>query len=282
LDAAGAVAANLAPRDIAFPYVYKFAAIVFFEQGKFDDAQNANDRYLAWVSKSGRVDDRAKELRQTIKDKQMPVVAAAVGPRSRVRPLRPGTSVGMIGTPAAGMVCCLVNDPDGTLFLLSADHVFGHDIGQKIVQPAGADGGKVADVVAEVTRVGDTVTLARILDPNNVRAEILNYGKIAGIATAVEVDQPVVTYRRSGEKQDGVIRSIGSAVSISTGSATDSKKALQNVIITSNISGPGDSGAAVLTADGKLIGMIYAGSQSTTVVIPIGPILKELNLKLVQ
>jgi hypothetical protein len=56
---------------------------------------------------------------------------------------------------------------------------------------------------------------------------------------------------------------------------------MEGVIETTSISGAGDSGAPVVTEDGKLVGMVYAGSGTTSIVIPIGPILDALDVELV-
>jgi S1-C subfamily serine protease len=48
----------------------------------------------------------------------------------------------------------------------------------------------------------------------------------------------------------------------------------------------GDSGAPVLSTDGKLLGMVFAGSEAPggeiTFALPIGPVLKALEVELAQ
>ena len=56
----------------------------------------------------------------------------------------------------------------------------------------------------------------------------------------------------------------------------------EGLIETENISGPGDSGAPVLTEDNKLVGMVIAGTPTTTIVMPIKAILGALDVELLQ
>lgn len=45
-------------------------------------------------------------------------------------------------------------------------------------------------------------------------------------------------------------------------------------------SSPGDSGAPVVTEDGKLVGLLFAGANDQTFVMPIQPILAALKVEL--
>lgn len=283
LDKAGEIAAGLVTRSVGFPYVDKFAAIVFLEQGKLPEAELANERYLAWLKSSGRTDRRTTEIRDAISDRSPPPQPVMVGPRKRIRPVQPGTTAGILDVVGSGMICCLVDMPDGRRGLLSANHVFGSKIGASIVQPGTSDGGKQNEVVAEVVQVSTTAAVATLLKNVASNPQILGFGPITGIAAIVpsDIGQVVVMYGRDGARREGKILGVNAAIAVSTDDDPRNNVTLTNVIVTSNISSPGDSGAAVLTAEGKLVGMIYAGSQSTTIVVPIESVLAELNASLV-
>jgi hypothetical protein len=282
LEQAGKLVTRLVTRNLKFPYVDKLAAIVFLEQGQYNDAERANERYVAWVEKSGRNDQRALEIRQIIKDKSPPPLAAAAGPKSRIRPVRPGTSTGVLGTAGSGMICCLVQMQDGGQALLSADHVFGRTIAAEIVQPGVSDGGKAPDVVADVVASAGAATIARLRNGETANPDIFGFKKITGVEKAITPNQEVFVYGRDGQRRQGTVLAVNATVDIATNNAADGEATLKNVIVTTNISGPGDSGAPVLTGDGELVGMIYAGSQSSTIVVPIYSVLNELKVTLVQ
>ena len=55
----------------------------------------------------------------------------------------------------------------------------------------------------------------------------------------------------------------------------------EGLIETTKFSEGGDSGAPVLTTDNKLVGMVFAGSRSSSFVMPIQPVLKALSVELV-
>ncbi len=52
------------------------------------------------------------------------------------------------------------------------------------------------------------------------------------------------------------------------------------LISTTPMSQPGDSGAPVLTADGRLVGYVFAGSHQETYLMPAVAVLKALGVTL--
>lgn len=54
------------------------------------------------------------------------------------------------------------------------------------------------------------------------------------------------------------------------------------MIETSPISAPGDVGAPVVNDGKELVGFVYAGSESSTLVMPIQPVLDLLGVRLVD
>jgi hypothetical protein len=90
------------------------------------------------------------------------ITACSLDRRTRLRPVRPGISVGHQGG-STGTFGCVVRR-DGALFILSNNHVLASvnqaEKGDFILQPGPADGGSLLDQVAKLT---DFVTL-RFID----------------------------------------------------------------------------------------------------------------------
>jgi hypothetical protein len=148
---------NLRARDVVtFPYVHKLAALVFYEQGKYIEAENSIRRYMLWLEDEQRSDHAAETLDEKIKSKKAQLTPAV----SKRRPVQPGSSVGSFAEKGAGMICCIAKDAAGRRYLLSAVSVLGSSLGAKIVQPAVRDGGTEADVVAEWAKTTATVAVA--------------------------------------------------------------------------------------------------------------------------
>jgi hypothetical protein len=272
--------ANLLRREVVtFPYVYKLAALVFYEQKKYIDAEGAVELYLGWLKKSARADKSAEMLRANIKSRKLQTSPAV----SRLRPLQPGSSVGPLLAKGAGMICCIVKDAAGHRYILSAAQVFGSIVGAKIVQPAIRDGGTEADVVADLEQGTSTMAFARIHEDVLTDPRVLELGAIKGFESKPADEQAIVTYGFDGKRREGKVVSTGSSLQIPIDSGPGKSALLvENAIITSDISSGGEIGAPVMTTDGKLIGMIFATGGPTTLVLPIEPALKELNLELVK
>ena len=76
----------------------------------------------------------------------------------------------------------------------------------------------------------------------------------------------------------GKVKALNVELTILIGSGQRVK--FKDLIVIDPISQPGDSGAPVLTADNKLVGMIYAGGSAGAIAIPIQQILNEFKVKL--
>jgi hypothetical protein len=270
---------NLQNRDVvAFPYVHKLAAIVFFEQKSYADAAVAIDHYINWLNKNPeRSDTSALTLRDKIESEKVQRTPAV----TKLRPLRPGSSIGSLDSKGAGMICCIVRDGDGRRYLLSALRALGGVSDGRIVQPAVVDGGTEKDVVAVVARATTTAAIARIDEDIGLDPRVLELGTIQGIASNPAVDQVVITYGYDGMRREGTIVSTSSSLDV-TDPETGAKLTVQNPIITSDISPDRAVGAPVFTTDGKLVGMVYGVGGPTTLVLPIEQILDELDVELVK
>lgn len=299
LSEASQFVTELRNRDSRFPFVYKLAAYVYREEGRLSKAELAMNRYIALLKEYGQSDKKAEDLLALFQSKQ-PLAKVKVGTssevlklRHRIRPIRPATSVGSIHA-TAGTICCIVQDDSGAQYLLSAEHPLLGEIGDFVLQPGLYDGGQLSDKVAELAdkiplqrdkanRVAGAI--ARIMQGVETDPEIPGVGKIIGIATAVRPGQTVqMVGRTSGLVEGKIVRSgVSAMIAAPFGIGSSFEKTLfEGLIETTPMSAGGDSGAPVLTKEGELIGMVYAGSSKTTLIMPIEPVLQALKVKLVQ
>lgn len=277
-DANGPLA-NLLGRDTeTFPYVYKLAATVFYEQKKYIEAESAIDRYAAWLGKAKRQDGAAEELRQNIKSRKLQTTPAV----SRLRPVQAGSSVGSFEEKSAGMICCVTKDSAGGRFLLGAAQIFGAKSGGKIIQPAARDGGSERDVVGNQEKATKTMAIARMREDIGTDPRVLVLGDITGFESKPADGSIVVTCGFDGKRKEGKVISTGVPSLPVNDMGTGKSVTVENATITTDISSGGEIGAPVLTLEGKLVGMIFASGAGTTVVLPVEPVLKEFQLELVK
>jgi len=193
--------------------------------------------------------------------------AARLGLSQKRRPLVAGSSISELDALPQSNVCCVVRDRAGKRYLLALQLVFS-DKGKKIVQPASSDGGREQDVIAIVTKVGQTDhsgTIAELI-PQDLKMdpEIPEIGQMSRIAFDL----------RPGTKLRGIGR--GSGVIRGTISKTD-EEGDYVMEVSSQIE---DIGAPAFTDDGRLAGLIVGGFGKLSWVIPIVTVLKGLDVDL--
>lgn len=260
-----------APR---FPYVHRLAALVLFEQKKYDEAEEEIALHLDWLKLQKRDDSAAQALLTQIKSKRLQK-NPAVSPH---RPLRAGSSIGALADgKTSGMICCFAKAADGTRYALTAASVFGSLTDLPAVQPAVRDGGTQADVIGDRDpKATTTIALVKLKAGMTINKEVLELGSISGFASKLPADTPVVAYGFDGKPHEGKVISSGVTLSVSN-------VRVQNATVTSIVSG-GELGGPVLTKDGKLVGMIFGATSNphTTVVLPVEQMLKDHKLELVR
>ena len=170
--------------------------------------------------------------------------------------------------------------------MLSADHALIGRTGTTVMQPGSADGGQDDGAVGTIARtispvqsngmVGAAITLLR--DDVQVRNTVPVVGPITGIAERVDVGTKVAACGRTSRRSDARVTGIGMV----TIYGEEGPVELTNMIMTSALSQAGDSGASVLTEDGRLVGYVYAGSNESTIVMPIKPVLDAVDVALLQ
>jgi hypothetical protein len=239
-------------------------------------------------------------------------------PKLKMRPARPGVSIGhyLITTGTFG---CLVRR-GGQVFILSNNHVLANSNaaspGDAIWQPGKYDGGTAADQIgvleqfipvsftgggspspgcsplAALMKLFGATARALINEPGNntvdcaiarpltadlVTPDILNIGVPIGVGSATLGTQIQKSGRTTGYTQ-GQITQIDVTVSVDY----EGKVAtFQDQLMAGAMSQGGDSGSAVLDMDKRVVGLLFAGSDSTTILNPIQFVLDALQVQLV-
>jgi hypothetical protein len=117
--------------------------------------------------------------------------------------------------------------------------------------------------------------IAEPLDPNYVKNEILNIGTVAGVAEGTLGMNIKKSGRTTGLTNDTITQiDVTSRVSYGNNKVA--------VFVDQLLAGPmsqgGDSGSAVLNNDNKLVGLLFAGSNTTTVLNRIQNVFQALNV----
>jgi len=119
--------------------------------------------------------------------------------------------------------------------------------------------------------------LARPLNPAQFRAAILNIGLPAG-ATEAELGTAV---QKTG-RTTGTTRGRITQIDVTTSVEYNGRMAtFTDQLMASGMSEGGDSGSVVLDMQKNVVGLLFAGSPRATLISPIGPVLKRLNVELV-
>jgi hypothetical protein len=119
--------------------------------------------------------------------------------------------------------------------------------------------------------------IAEPLDQNDVQNMILNIGNITGIAEA-GLNTPVKKMGRTSGFTTGVIEQIDVTSRVNYG--TDRNATFVDQIMAGSMSQGGDSGSAVLNDENKLVGLLFAGSNTTTLINRIQNVFNQLQVTL--
>ena len=242
-------------------------------------------------------------------------VFALQDPRQKMRPARPGISIGHYQI-TAGTLGCLVQR-NGQVYILSNNHVLANSnaaqLGDAILQPGPIDGGTSADQIGTLQQfipVGfesssspgcsplaflmrlfgpakplinepgnNTVdcAIAKPLSADLVDPDILKIGIPAGAGSASLGTQVQKSGRTTGLTTDQITQ-IDVTVSVDYGGKIAIYK---NQLMAGAMSQGGDSGSAVLDMNKQVVGLLFAGSNTTTIMNPIQLVLDALGVQLV-
>lgn len=130
-------------------------------------------------------------------------------------------------------------------------------------------GGEPKDIINKVD-----CAIAKPIKDEDISDEILGVGIPVGYGMAKVGDNVKKSGRTTGLTQGNVIAIDGVArINYRTGQAV-----FENQIITTNISQGGDSGSVVLNENNEVVGLLFAGSDQTTIVNKISDVIEALGL----
>jgi len=107
--------------------------------------------------------------------------------------------------------------------------------------------------------------------------EIAQIGKPEGIKSA-ELGMMLQKYGRTTEYTTGTVLQLNATIQVSYG--TNQVATFEGRILTDNMSAGGDSGSAVLDMENNLIGLLFAGSDTITILNPMEKVFSLLSLSL--
>lgn len=233
-----------------------------------------------------------------------PSMWADNGPNHRVRNLNFGVSGGNVRDITRRFCCsgtlgALVQDANGTQYILSNNHVMGlsgrANAGDDISQPGLIDNNcQVSTVVADFTVApplsqGVDCAIAQLRPGQmNSSGAIEDIGTISSVVQAPAVGLGVRKSGRTTGHTTGTIGSINTTVSVrypkSCGSGGGSVFTFTNqvVINSSTFSAGGDSGSLIVSAGScpQPVALLFAGSSSSTIGNPASLVLTRLSASL--
>lgn len=221
--------------------------------------------------------------------------------QQRHRPV-PGGVSGSLGPEAvktryAGTLGVIVTDQatPPARYVLSNNHVLADENrasdGAIVVQPATLDGGAPGDRIATLARF---VPLVFNNAPNSMDAAIAEFDSAAtgaptilGVGEPTGADDPTLNLlvRKSGRTTgvtEGIVRTLHfDAFNIRYEQGV---VRMDDVMVIEGVQGafsrPGDSGSAIVDAGGRVVGLLFAGSDTVTFAIPIPRILRQFGVSL--
>jgi hypothetical protein len=219
---------------------------------------------------------------------------------ARMRPAIPGFGLGHVKISVGTFGCLVRKKGQRALYILSNSHVLADEgvakIGDAIIQPGDYDGGKSpGDAIAELA---DWVPFQFTSTgyPNFVDAAIAKVKKAADVTSAVRligVPKGVSKFVRRGMQVQktgrttdytiGVIKDINYrlALKYKKPGGGSGRVGLADQVLCTRYTAGGDSGSAVFNMSGKVVGLHFAGSPSTSVFNRIEHVLTLLDLELV-
>lgn len=140
-------------------------------------------------------------------------------------------------------------------------------------------GSKTRLFPTRITAVENLVdcAIAEPLNPDDVKNEILKIGVINGTAEA-SLNMPLQKMGRTTNHTTGTVLQIDVTVRVNYGSNKNATFVDQTMA--GAMSQGGDSGSAVLNDQKQLVGLLYAGSETTTIINRIQNVFQALQVRL--
>lgn len=233
----------------------------------------------------------------------LPMEAEAVDPtKSFPRPVPIGVSTGH-GSVTAGTIGARVTD-GGQLFALSNNHIFaannGGQTGDNLLQPGVVDGGRDPDDVIGTLYDYEPLHFCRamICEKNRIDAAIAlttaddvgfetpegGYGSPRGSTVEADLGMSVQKYGRTTGHTMGQVTGLNATIDVGYRDGT-ARFEDQIVISGRGFSAGGDSGSLIVTkgmllADRRPVGLLFAGTQTTTLANPIDLVLDRFDVRI--
>lgn len=123
--------------------------------------------------------------------------------------------------------------------------------------------------------------IAKPISQVNIDPAILGIGEITDVDPFPYLGQRVAKSGRTTEYTEGNISAIHATVRVSYGSGKIAT--FQEQLVAGAMSAGGDSGSLVISVDSvKAVGLLFAGSDATTIFSPIQPVLDYFNVEFVD
>jgi hypothetical protein len=167
--------------------------------------------------------------------------------------------ISFIGSPSD---CSLARS--AAAFLSAVARVFGSDV----------------RLLAVSTQAGENLVdaaIARPLRDEDVSTEILEIGPVQGMASA-ELGTPIQKSGRTTAFTTGEIEQVDVTVNVQYGAGQIAR--FSDQLMAGAMSQGGDSGSAVLDRSNRLVGLLFAGSDSTTIINRIEHVFSALGVGL--
>jgi hypothetical protein len=207
--------------------------------------------------------------------------------KDRVRPLRPGLSIGLANTEGVGTLGYFVIDRSGQIYLLSTTGSLTVSTSRsQVLQPAPFDGGQspddlVAQWIKALTQTNpmpasNMVALALLTPPIQVQTMIPEIGLVRGVRDPV----PGMHVRKLGRTTgltEGEVQAIDQSINVTT---LGESLQIRGAVRTSPMSAGGDGGALVVDDEGYAVGVIVAGSDRETILAPLREVLDSFGVEL--
>lgn len=289
--------------------------VVVFVEHKFpEDALRRRDI----VPKT--LDGVRTDVVETGRFEALPVVQATdVDRTNRMRPAPGGVSIGHVRI-TAGTLGVLVHR-HGRPVILSNNHVLANmnraDLGDAILQPGPADGGRPQDSIARLVEFvpiqfnernlgplggflerllspilglaglalrrlpsgRSNLVDAAVAEPTDaalVAPDVLGVGPVSGMAPA-SLDLRVRKSGRTTGVTEGRITAVDAVVEVDYGGLS---AMFREQLVSDLVSKGGDSGSLVVDPTNRAVGLLFAGSPTTTLINPIAAVARALDLNL--
>lgn len=218
---------------------------------------------------------------------------------ARTRPAWPGVPISRVGGSSGTLGCMVVpegGDP-GARYFVTAGHVLlapGARPGDPVLQPGSDLGGAPPDCVLGVlerwielvpSATGfpnrADAALIRLADASLGTPEIPQIGTPRGSTDYLEPGAMVQLYGRTSQYRRGYVASLSRSVEITLDlpQAPAQRVGFRNVVLCTRYSAGGDSGAAVLDMDGRVVGIHLGSGESYSFFSPIGAVCSALDVE---